>query len=183
MNFQVRQAGESDWPDIRDVVIDAFGDGEGTEIANLVADLLAADDAVPCLSLVAVGEDAIAGHILFTNVEISHSPRRVSSSILAPLAVRPEFQRRGIGGSLISEGLRQLKSSGVELVFVLGHPEYYPKHGFTPAGARGFDAPHSIPPENADAWMVQELRPGMIERTTGPVLCADMLNDPRHWQE
>ena len=103
--------------------------------------------------------------------------------ILAPLAVIPDKQSRGVGGRLIREGLRLLSESGVELVFVLGHPEYYPRHGFKPAGALGFEAPYSIPDEHADAWMVQELCPGVIGRVSGKVMCADVLNQPEHWRE
>jgi putative acetyltransferase len=59
---------------------------------------------------------------------------------------------------LIREGLRKLKEIGVEMVFVLGHMKYYPQYGFTPdAGRLGFPAPYPIPPEHADAWMVQAL--------------------------
>ena len=72
---------------------------------------------------------------------------------------------------------------GVGLVFVLGHPGYYPKYGFVPAGTRGFEAPYPIPPEHADAWMVQELQLGMIGSFMGQVECTDTLNDPKHWRE
>ncbi len=57
----------------------------------------------------------------------------------------PEQQATGIGAALIKQGLALLKTSGVELVFVLGHPGYYPRSGFTPAGVLGFDAPYPIP--------------------------------------
>jgi predicted N-acetyltransferase YhbS len=128
----------------------------------------------------------MVGHILFTNTRImpAQQRERVSSAILSPLAVHPEHQNQGIGGQLIKAGLKQLTAAGVKLVFVLGHPDYYPKHGFSTAGIKGFDAPYPIPPENADAWMVQELHPGILEQVSGGrVICADALNDPKHWQE
>jgi putative acetyltransferase len=115
--------------------------------------------------------------------KIKHSQRTVSSAILAPLSVHTENQSQGIGGQLIEEGLKELKASGVELVFVLGHPDYYQRYGFSTAGTKGFDAPYPIPPENSDAWMVQELHPGIIECVSGQVICADALNDLKHWQE
>ena len=65
-------------------------------------------------------------------------------AILAPLAVVPDAQGQGIGGALIEHGLSLLQRSGVGLVFVLGHPGYYPRHGFEPAGRLGFDAPFPI---------------------------------------
>jgi len=52
---------------------------------------------------------------------------------LAPVAVRPEFQKQGIGGELIREGLKVCLQLGYDSVIVLGHPEYYPKFGFEPA--------------------------------------------------
>jgi putative acetyltransferase len=183
MNLQVRKAFESDKQAILDVVIAAFGDVQGQEIAVLIIDLLEDPSAQPLLSIVVTANDNVVGHILFTSAKIKHTQRMVSSAILAPLSVRPEYQNQGIGGQLIKEGLKQLKAMGVELVFVLGHPGYYPKHGFFAAGTNGFDAPYPIPPENSGAWMVQELHPGIIECASGQVICAQALNDPKHWRE
>ena len=183
MNLQVRKAFESDKQAISDVVIAAFSDLEGQEIADLTTDLLADPSAQPLLSLVATDDDNVVGHILFTNTRIRNSQRVVSSAILAPLSVHPEYQSKGIGGRLIKEGFKQLKVGDVELVFVLGHPGYYPKYGFSPAGITGFEAPYPIPDQHAGAWMVRELQPGIIRHIRGQVICADTLNDPKHWQE
>jgi predicted N-acetyltransferase YhbS len=183
MSLQVRKAFESDKQAISDVVIAAFGDVQGQEIADLITGLLADPSAQPLLSLVVTADDNVVGHILFTNARMKHSQRIVSSAILAPLSVHPDYQNQGIGGQLIKEGLKQMKAAGVELVFVLGHPGYYPKYGFSAAGIEGFDAPYPIPPENSGAWMVQELHPGVIGHVSGRVICADALNDPVHWRE
>lgn len=178
----IRKATESDLNDVLDIEIQAF-DTEGHIIAGLVRELLIDPTAMPVLSLIAVKDDHAIGHILFTKVRITNSKEPVSAAILAPLAVLPDAQRQGAGGRLIEEGLRLLSDSGVELVFVLGHPDYYPRFGFTPAGVLGFEAPYPIPEEHASAWMVQELRPGVIGRISGKVLCADALNKPEHWGE
>ena len=183
MNLHVRQAYRSDEHAIADVVIAAFGNGQGQEIADLVSDLLADPSAQPFLSLVGIAHDRVVGHILFTSTQIRPSKAKVSSALLAPLSVHPEHQNRGLGGRLIQTGLAHLKSAGVHLVFVLGHPGYYPKYGFSVAGIKGFEAPYPIPPENSAAWMVQELQPGIIGRVRGEVICADTLNDPKHWRE
>lgn len=183
MNVQVRTVQESDWAAIEQVVCAAFGEDQGGEIVDLAADLLADPSAQPSLSFVAAVDGSVAGHILFTNAHIQTSQREISAAILAPLSVHPAFHNQGIGGQLINAGLRQLKTVGVELVFVLGHPGYYPKYGFSPAGIQGFDAPYTIAPEHAGAWMVQELRPGGIGQVRGQVICADALNDPKHWRE
>jgi predicted N-acetyltransferase YhbS len=183
MNLQVRKALESDRQSISNVIIAAFGIVQGNEITDLMANLLADPSAQPLLSLVATIKDNVVGHILFTNAQIKHSQRIVSSAILAPLSVHPAYQNQGIGGRLIKEGLKQLKAAGIELVFVLGHPGYYPKYGFSAARIKGFDASYPIPPENSDAWMVQELHPGVIGHVSGQVICADALNDPKYWRE
>lgn len=183
MNLQVRKGLESDKQAISKVVIAAFGETHGQEISNLIGDLLTDSSARPLLSLVAADDDCVVGQVLFTAARISHSHNKVPAAILAPLSVHPDHQNKGIGGMLVSEGIKQLKAAGVGLVFVLGHPGYYPKYGFSSAGIKGFDAPYPIPPENAGAWMVQELCPGIIGNVSGQVICADALNDPKHWRE
>ncbi len=161
----------------------AFGPDEGPVIADLVVDLLKDPTAMPLLSLMATDGDNVIGHILFTTVKIIPSDDTLPAMILAPLAVHPEAQSQGIGGKLIKEGLRRLTGSGVALVFVLGHPGYYPKFGFKPAGTRGFEAPYPILEKIADAWMVKGLYSGVINRVSGKVQCSDVLNQPQYWRE
>lgn len=176
------EASEADLRDLLYVERQAFGDKEGPEIIELVKNLLSDPSARPLLSLVAVDSNSITGHILFSKARIALQ-EQVSAAILAPLAVIPAAQKQGIGGSLITEGLKMLAGSHVDLVFVFGHPDYYPRFNFRPAGALGFTAPYPIPAEIAGAWMVQELRPGLIGSVEGKVICADELNRPEYWQE
>lgn len=138
---------------------------------------------MPLLSLVAVDGGKISGHILFTRVKVIDAPEVASAQILAPLAVLPSAQNKGVGNLLVREGLQQLKASGVSLVFVLGYPAYYARFGFVPAGARGLEAPFYIPEKNPGAWKVQELYSGMIEKVEGRIECADVLNHPKYWRE
>ena len=181
--LKIRKSTESDLKDVLDVETQAFGNEKGPEIVGLVNGLLIDPTAMPLLSLLAVNDDKTIGHILFTKARITDSKESISAAILAPLAVLPDAQCQGVGGQLIEEGLRLLSESGVALVFVLGHPDYYPRHGFKPAGALGFEAAYPIPNEHANAWMVQELRPGVIGIVSGKVICADVLNQPEHWRE
>ena len=95
----------------------------------------------------------------------------------------PDYQKQGIGGKLIEYGLQVLSELMIDLVFVLGHPEYYSSYGFKPAGNLGFDAPFPIPEKNADAWMVKALRPGAIGTFGGKIICADKLYKPEYWRE
>lgn len=181
--MQVREATAADRPAINAVNLSAFGPSEGPVIVDLVDALNADPSARPRLSLVAEKDRQIVGHVLFSTVRIDGTAATVKAAILAPLAVTPAFQRKGIGGLLVREGLHQMSESGTELVFVLGHPGYYPRYGFAPAGAQGFEAPYPILPKNADAWMALALRPGITGQVAGVVRCATALDREMYWVE
>jgi len=183
MSLQIRKSSESDSSTIADVAAAAFGSEEGQEIVELIDALASDPSAQPSLSLVATMANKLVGHILFTKTRIANSPRSARSAILAPLSVHPEYQRQGIGGQLIREGVKLLRATDIELLFVLGHPDYYPKFGFSPAAVEGLDAPRPIAPEHADAWMVRELQPGVLGHVTGVVMFANALSDPADWRE
>eukprot|EP00439_Symbiodinium_sp_Y106_P043521 s2269_g5.t1 len=137
--------------------------------------------AEPTTSLVAAIEGRVVGHILFSTARLEPE-QEVKAAILAPLAVLPEVQSKGIGGQLIRAGLQALEAEGTALVFVLGHPTYYPKHGFKPAGALGFEATYPIEEKNADAWMVQALA-GASPSARGRVQCCAALDRKELWAE
>jgi putative acetyltransferase len=178
--LEIRETMDSDMDNILFVEREAFGHDKEAE---LVRGLIDDPSAKPILSMVAFKDDQAVGHILFTSASIGKTENTISAMILAPLAIVPDAQKQGIGGKLIERGLKLLSKSGVDLVFVLGHPEYYPRHGFKPAGHLGFEAPYPIPDEQADAWMVQALRTDVIGSVCGKVICADALNKPEHWRE
>jgi predicted N-acetyltransferase YhbS len=181
--LEIRKSKESERKEILNIHNQAFGEKKGPVIAKLVDDLLNDKTAMPILSLVATENGKLVGHILYTNATIIQTELSLSVQILAPLAILPDEQKKGIGVMLINEGLSQLKEFGTELVFVLGHPTYYPRCGFIPAGEKGFEAPYPIPEEHATAWMVQALNGNALENTTGKVQCSKVLNEPQHWRE
>jgi predicted N-acetyltransferase YhbS len=168
---------------IRDLMLAAFGAGEGPTIARLIAELLVDHSAEPRLSLVATIGQQLVGHVLFSHARVCEADTDVPAAILAPLAVLPEFQSKGIGGQLITAGLEGTARQGAELVFVLGHPHYYPRYGFQAAGALGLEAPYPIAAEHADAWMVQALQADFLGSVHGTVSCAAALRDPDYWLE
>ena len=174
----IRETNDADLNDILRVEGAAFDGGHEVEFTRA---LLADPSAKPLLSLLAFIDDEPVGHILFTAARLVDS--EVAVSFLAPLAVIPKFQRRGIGGSLIKNGLERLSRSGVDLVFVVGHPGYYPRYGFTQAGKLGFETPYPMSQEHADAWMAKALRPDIIGSVSGKVVCCDTLNKPELWQQ
>ena len=179
----IRKTTKADMETVLQIHKEAFGEDKGPEIASLVAGLLSDQTAMPLLSLIAIDNDKAVGHVLYTKARLNQTNETVSTHILAPLAVLPEAQSKAVGGQLIKEGLRLLKAAGGELVFVLGHPDYYPRYGFKPADELGYETPYPIPEEHAGAWMVQELCTGVIGRVRGKVQCSAVLDQPRHWRE
>jgi len=178
--FRIREASGSDLADVLRVTKAAFG--QDIE-ADLVNDLLNDPSARPVLSLLAFKGEQAVGHILFTAARLTGARDTTIPAILAPLSVVPDAQGQGVGGRLIEAGAQRLSQSGVDLIFVLGHPDYYPRHGFAPAGTLGFEAPYPILDKNADAWMVRALSPGVIGSVEGMVMCADAMSNPDYWRE
>ncbi len=183
MTMILREPANADADAITTLLAAAFGPEEGQIIATLIARLLDHPLAAPRVSLVAGENERVVGYVLFTKVRLDSAEKEINASILAPLAVHPDFQQQGIGTRLVAAGLERLREQGCDMVFVLGHPGYYPRFGFNPAGARGLAAPYPIPERNADAWMVTSLRGELDTRVRGTVLCAPPLQDPMYWQE
>jgi putative acetyltransferase len=179
MEASIKEAGPQDLHHALSVEREAFG---SCVEADLVASLLSDETAKPTLSLIAFADGWPVGHILFTSAKIVGC-EKTPASILAPLAVIPDYQKRGVGKKLVECGMEKLAENGVELVFVLGHPLYYSRHGFRPAGAIGFKAPYPIPEKDSDAWMVKPLKPGLIGEVNGTVQCANSLDKPGYWRE
>ena len=100
-------------------------------------------------------DGAVVGHILFSRMWVDAAGGSLDAVCLAPVAVAPPHQRRGIGSLLISRGVDEVRRLGERLVIVVGHPEDYPRFGFEPAQPRGLSSP--FPPEafmviGADGW-------------------------------
>ena len=118
-------------------------------------------------SLVAIEDGQVVGHILFSEMTIDTEGGPVRAASLAPLAVRPDRQRQGIGSALVERGLQACRCRGHTIVIVLGHPEYYPRFGFSAERARNLRGPFA-----GEAWMALELTPGALEGISGTVRYA-----------
>ena len=129
----IREEQPSDIAPIREVVTRAFGESElGHHGEAQAVDRLR--EACPeATSLVAELSGKVVGHILFTPVVIEGGGRALRGSGLAPMAVLPEWQKRGVGSKLVEAGLAAVRAAGLPFVVVLGHPEYYPRFGFSKA--------------------------------------------------
>ena len=160
MTIRVRPEEERDFAAVHRLHEAAFGT---TAEADLVEVLR--EQAAPVVSLVAEGDQRVVGHILFAPVTLADHPEcRLMG--LAPLAVLPSYQHRGIGSALVRAGLAACRTLGFGGVVVLGHPDYYPRFGFSPASAFGlaceFEAPDA-------AFMALELVPGGLRDVSGTV--------------
>lgn len=122
------------------------------------------EQAEPYLALVAEIDQKVVGHIVFTPVTLNdHSSLKIMG--LGPMAVLPEFQRRGVGSELVRKGMDQCELLGADGIIVLGHAEYYPRFGFTPASGFGITSTYDVPDE---VFMAMELKPGALQGKSGP---------------
>jgi putative acetyltransferase len=155
----VRSEKPEDIPAIRIVVEQAFG--RAAE-ADLVDALRRNGKAI--LSLVAEDDGHIAGHVLFSPVALRSNETELTGVGLAPLAVVPDRQNQRIGSMLVEEGLKRLREDGYRFIVVLGHPHYYPRFGFIPAGRFNIKSEYNVAD---DVFMAMELQTGALQDQSG----------------
>jgi len=119
------------------------------------------------ISLVAELDGQVVGHILFTPISIETANGSIPAISLAPLAVRPGYQNRGIGADLSRRGLEACQAQGHRIAIVLGHPNYYPRFGFSAALAKPLACPWG---DCGEAWMALEFAPGALAGVSGKVI-------------
>lgn len=125
------------------------------------------------LSLVAENKGQVVGHILFSDLPIITEAGTASALALAPMAVLPAFQRQGIGSALVQRGLEVSREQGHRIVIVLGHPDYYPRFGFSAKLAELLSSPFG----GGEAWMALELVPGALTGVVGKVQYPPPFNE------
>jgi len=126
------------------------------------------------LSLVAVKDERVIGHILFSPVTIESAGSNFRAVGLGPMAVLPNHQRKGVGSQLVRAGLDNCREAGHEIVIVLGHADYYPRFGFRPSKPLGIQWEHDVPEE---VFMICELRNGALAGRQGTVKYHPAFND------
>ncbi len=118
------------------------------------------------LSLVAIQDNRVVGHILFSPVAVQSKRKTPKAVGLAPVAVLPPYQQQGIGSKLVRTGLEECARAGHELVVVIGDPAYYRRFGFFPAKPQGLDCEFNVPD---DVFMVIGLSEDALEGAEGIV--------------
>jgi putative acetyltransferase len=155
----IRHEEPQDIAAIRHVNEQAF---DGSAEANAIEALR--DRGAAILSLVAVIADRVVGYLFFSPIVIEAPDRSWQGLGLAPLAVLPEYQRRGIGSALMDTGLEECRRLGHERIIVLGHPDYYPRFGFERASRYGVRFEFAAPDE---ACMILALQPDALDGVSG----------------
>jgi len=156
VSIVIREEGPDDIAAVREVNRRAFGQEQES---NIVDALRANGGAL--LSLVAIMDDRIVGHIIYSPVSVSDM---VNGTALGPMAVLPEHQRQGIGTRLVEAGNQKIKDAGHPFIIVVGHAEYYPRFGFRPASEYGVKCEWDVP--NV-VFMVLVLDPAKMQGMSG----------------
>src|SRR5262245_55904708 len=144
---EIRDEQSGDVDAVREVNRQAFDQEQEGRIVDALRTRGAA-----ILSLVAIADDVVVGHIMFSPLTVGS----VLGAALGPMAVLPAYQRQGIGGQLVTRGVERLRDAGCPFIVVIGHPEFYPRFGFRPAGAQGLTCEWDVP---AEAFMLNILNP------------------------
>ncbi|UTB32485.1 MAG: N-acetyltransferase [Methanobacterium sp. ERen5] len=154
----IRNEKNEDQEAVRKINLKAFP----TDVeASLVEKIRSSMDTI---SLVAVHEDKVVGHILFSPLTIENDEESFPALILAPIAVLPEYQKQGIGTKLVENGIIECRNQGHSIIILVGHPEYYPRFGFKSAEQNGIKHPFEVP---EDVFMAYELVPDALSRVNG----------------
>jgi len=176
--MHIRQAQLEDRDRVRHLYLSAFSGVERKAVAGLAANLLAETTTPATFGLVAESDGKLAGHVGFSPVLDTKNDDLVGY-ILAPLAVYPELQKRGIGTQLIQSGIEQLTSRGAAVVFVYGDPRYYGRFGFDAQAASQYVPPYQL--QHDFGWQAKHLTRSANCPSTVMLTCVPSLMDPQLW--
>lgn len=169
--LRIRAEKETDTGAIRKLYEQAFG---GSREANLIEKLRLEPAYIRDLSLVALTGVQVTGHLLFYPVNIMKNERSTPVLSLAPMAVLPGYQNKGIGRRLMDIGLDRARRAGFGSVIAPGNAEFYRRFGFRPASRWGISSSWNLPD---DGLMALELSSGALNDTPGEVAYSSVFNN------
>ncbi len=155
---------------------DSEGRSEGVTVGGLAGELMRSTGEGDLYGFVAMDNAELTGAILLSRMRFEHE---INAFILAPVAVRTDHQRRGVGRKLIRFGLNVLKEDGVELVLTYGDPRFYSKAGFRVVDETLVPPPFRL--SQPEGWMAQTLVGDRIDPIKGKSRCVEALNNPEYW--
>jgi putative acetyltransferase len=159
VSLEIREERASDIDAVRGVVESAFGRAAEADLVDRLR-----VDALRISSIVAIERNRVVGHAMFSRVWIDDADATIAVASLAPVAVRPDRQRGGIGSALIARGIDACRAAAWPAVIVVGHTAYYPRFGFSAAPVAHLDTPY-----RGDHFMGLDLQPGALTRLRGRV--------------
>jgi putative acetyltransferase len=162
--LKIRPEQEKDFKDIRKITHDAFANEEEPDLIEAIRE---SEFYIPELSLVAEMGGKVKGYIMFSRISVVRDNGDMEVLSLAPMAVSPDMQNRGIGSGLVKKGIEKCRMLGHRIIIVIGHPEFYPRFGFVLARGSGFEVPFDVPDE---AFMVAGLVDGALDSPGGMVV-------------
>lgn len=168
--IEIREEKQEDYDEVRMVNEQAFGQPEEGRIVDKLR-----ETCKEVVSLVAVSNNEVVGHIFFSPVTIDIEGRSIKGMGLAPMAVLPGFQNQGIGTMLVREGVRRIKETACPFIVVLGHENYYPRFGFERASKFGLKSQWEGVPD--DAFMAMILDESEMKGVAGVVKYRDEFNE------
>ena len=158
--IQIRQEQVADIDGIGSVHEAAFGNSGEARLVSLLR-----DSGRAVVSLVALIDEQMVGHILFSPVTVEHSREGFNAVGLAPVGVLPGFQRQGMGAALINRGLEVCSANLCDAVVLVGDPAYYSRFGFSRASDHGLENQYGVD----DEFMVLSLSESALDGVRGLV--------------
>ncbi len=168
MELQIRQERPKDYQEVAQVIQEAFVQSpfSNQKEHDLVERLRKSPFFIPELSLVAEIQDEVVGYVLLTRIFIKRGDTKIESLSLAPIAVKPSHQRKGIGSRLIRAAHRQARIHGFTSIILVGHEDFYPQFGYKKTSQFGIEFPFKLPEENG---MVIDLASKGLDDVKGKV--------------
>ena len=179
MNVEIKSLSTDDREEIVELFQKTFrqseGDVEGDLLAALTNDLSdrLGSESVSCLG--AFESNQLIAAAFLTDLSFEHG---FKVKMLAPVAVRTEYQRNGVGQKLILNAMDSVQAKGVDLIVTYGDPNYYSKVGFQSLSEQNVPAP--MPLSMPIGWLGKTLNRPIPSDLTTPK-CVEPFSNQKLW--